>query len=48
MEYLFWSQFIFWIIIIVYIYYLQVKGKGIEMQIDRLNKSERADSDVQG
>lgn len=48
MEYLFWSQFIFWITIIGYIYYLHVKVKGVERQIDGFNKSERGDSDVQG
>lgn len=46
MEFLFWSQIIFWLMIIVYIYYLNTLSNRIKKQIDSLTKEERGKADA--
>lgn len=38
MEYLFWSQVIFWLSVLIYIYYLTAIAKKVEKQINSLTE----------
>ncbi len=46
MEFLFWSQIIFWLIMIVYIYYLNNVSSRINRQLESLIKNKRGDADA--
>lgn len=46
MEYLFWSQIVFWVSVFVYLYYLNLGVKNIEKQIDSLEKLKQRKKDA--
>lgn len=45
MEYLFWSQVIFWLSVLIYIYYLTAIAKRVEKQINSLTEREEKNQD---
>ena len=43
MSYLFWSQVIFWIVLVVYVYYLIRKNENLKKQLESIESTVNLD-----